>query len=292
MIFMAFIAVVAAVVAATAHQRTAPDPFTVAAGVGARGAAQEVVARFVERSRRFRRTGAFVGFIAAATVWLVHQVATEPESQTVGLAAVAAVGLVGSLGGTVAAEAFRLRRHRDGTRTASLRPRDDSLAEDGVTTVRERIVGVVALAGVGLAVAFGSLLGGALAGMSLLLLAVRRWAQQRIVTRARPALPPDLVHADQAVRKLAAVHGIGRPATTVGILVCSVAFGRIGAASGVAEAGLASLALLAVGAAWWWSDARYGDTARRPSASAVVGGLVAVTLLAILATIVIAGRSA
>lgn len=292
MILVALIGVVAVVVALRAHERTSAAPAAVASATGARGAGHAVVARYVERSHRFRRTGTVMGFTLAATGWLVQQIATDPESQTIGLAAVAAVGLVGSLGGTIAAEAFRLRRHPVGPRTASLRPRDDALTADDVTARRERIVGIIALIAIGTAVAAGTALGAALAAGSLLLLGVRRWAQQRIATRPRPALPPDLVDADQIVRRLAAVHGIGRPATTAATLALSVAFGQIGRSSGVAETGLASLALLVVGAAWWWSDTRYGETARRPGASVLVGAIVAVTALAFLATIIIAGRSA
>lgn len=292
MIVIAAIAVAAALIAAVAaQQRTYPGPSALADEIGVTGAGCDVVVRYVDRSARFRRTGTVVGFSVAGAVWLVHQVAAEPATQTVGLAAMAAVGLTGSLAGTMAAEAFRLRRPRRSVRTVSLRPRDCTITVDPVTARREQIVGAAGIGAAFSAVLAGSVSGGVLTAAAFLLLLARRWAQHRIVTRPRPALPADVASADTAIRRLAAIHGVGRPTTAAAALTLSVAFGQIGAAHADTGAGIASVALLVVGVVWWWVGGSYGGTQPRPFAATLTRLLVATVLVAMLITLVVVGRS-
>lgn len=292
MIVIAGVALLAAAVAAVAAQRrTWPEPFALADKEGVTGAGVELVVRYADRSSRFRRTGTVVGSAIAAGVWLVHQVATEPTDPSLVLAAVAAVGLTGSLCGAITGEAFRVRRSRPTVRTVSLRSREPSAAGDPATARRERIVVVAGIGAAASSVLAGSVSGGILTTGAFLLLVLRRWAQRRIATRPRPALPVDVAHADTVVRRLAAVHGVGRPATAAAALVLSVAFGQIAAANGAAGAAVPSVALLVAGAAWWWSDGSYGDAHPLSSVATVAGALVATLLAATLVILMVAGRS-
>lgn len=278
----------AAVLGAQRRIQRRPDELATENGLTGQGGV--LLDRYVDRADRFRRTGTLVGFTVAGTVWLVYQAAVEPAAVTLALAPVAAVGLTGSLLGTIAAEVFRFRRPLDVVRTASLSRREDSLVDDAVVERRESLVVIAAIGAGAYSFAAASPLAAVLAGVAVLLIPVRRWAQHRIVTRPRSALPADVAEADTVIRRLAAVHGIGRPAMAAAVLILSVSFGHLASDDGTPGSALASIVLLVVGIVWWWTGRSYGGSRLRMPAVTIRSSRIAAGLGAVLIAFIAVGR--
>lgn len=234
-----------------------------------------LVERFIERSRRYRRGGAWAGIVLATLVAVIAEAEGQPliGERGVDLGVLFAIGLGGSVAGAVVAEAFRLRSPR-GARTASLEVRDLSRYDDPVTTRRVRVVG-----GFGLVTGLMGMVLGAptvalwLVPMALLAL-LRRWATRRIALRPRPALSPELQQADDQVRLMAASSGLGRPLATLSLLLLSFQLGAlanaaqervdsvddpVGWASWVVGAcALGAFAAIVLAVVWWAQNRSFG----------------------------------
>lgn len=264
-------------------------PSAVAARLGISGeGGEQIVARFVTRSRRFRVTGAFLGL---ATFLVVSSAVSQEISQRTGegdpgiqLPIAAALGF--SLLGSVIAELHRTRQSNP-IRTASLEVRDESAYADPIATRRERwVLGITAvLTVIGIAGAHTGvwLLGAGIGGLAL----VRRWAQSRIAARPRPAIDPTLTEADDRIRRLAVSHGIARPAVAVMALLAAGQAGLLDAAatSGAGESsllGIVSFGLTLAGIVWWWRNRNFGvrPGPYRPDWS--LAGVAAIVTVAVL----------
>src|SRR4051794_8881432 len=155
------------------------------------------------------------------TAYLVMADAADASGVELNLLLFGSIGLAGSIGGSILAEAFRVRR--PGPRTASLEVRDPADYRDRSADQRERVLLALAAAGV-----IGSLVTGehrerviALGSVVVVLAFVRRWAVRRIALRPRPVVPAELAAADDEVRRMAASAGTSRPMVTLGALAIS-----------------------------------------------------------------------
>ncbi len=251
-----------------------PPAEALAGGRAVEPANRELVLRFIERSRRYRRGGAWVGVLLAALVAWIAEAEGRPLIGQGGLDLVVlfAIGLGGSVAGSVAAEAFRLRPRR-GVRTASLEVRDRSHYEDPVSADREVWIAAFAV----VAASGGVLVGQPAVALWLLpmalLVGLRRWATRRIALRPRPAVGPELAAADDQVRELAASAGLGRPLTTLVLLLLCFQLGdlstapwatRTGVEAGSLDAGVimfgaaGSIGALLVAVVWWSRNRTFG----------------------------------
>ena len=236
-----------------------------------------LVRRFIDRSQRFRRAGAIVGLVLV-TCSLVLADAVDGSGVHLDLLLLASIGLAGSIAGSIVAEAFRVRR--PGPRTASLVRRDPDAYRDRAAEQRERVLLVMAAAGVA-----GSLVTGehlprvvALGTVVVVLAVLRRWAVERIALRPRPAVPAALAEADDEVRRMAASAGTSRPMVTLGALAISAQWAAVVSpgldlaratevVSIIAWGGSIVLFLTACG--WWWTNRSFGLT---PQHLAAAGG--------------------
>jgi hypothetical protein len=164
----------------------------------------ELGRRYLSRSRRYRLLGALTGALLGASLgpgWVV-------------------LALPGWFGGVLAAELFRLgprRKARTTARTASLLPRTAGRYTPARLARHSR---VLAAACVAVSVAVVLLGEGAVipavvvAAVGVVTLALAEACQRAVAARARPALPPDLEAADEAIRRLGATS-IGYAASGV-----------------------------------------------------------------------------
>ncbi len=167
------------------------------------------------------------------------------------------LGTAGIAAGAVLAEMHHIRRPA-GPRTARLEVR--TVGDYLTRTDARRMVGVAAAATVMASVGVVSAetrsatwwaLG------ALVALGIARFAQQRVATRARPALSPSLTRADDLARELAIGRGLARPFTFFALaLVARSCFALEPSVDGLAQ-------LLGV-VAWlcafglWWQNRRLG----------------------------------
>lgn len=266
--------------------------------------------RFVERSRRFRRLGALAGFMVAMSISVVLDNELDGGWRVDGgIVPLAAIALAGSIGGSLLAEGFRLRRPR-GARTASLEPRDPLRYADAVAAGRERWVLGASAAALLAAVLSGSPgLGVVLAVAALGLAALRRWATRRVALRPRPAVPARLIEADDEVRRLAVSAGISRPIVMLMALLAAAQWQLAGDAVVDSEGGAlgdvaelvadgASLMLLAASGWWWWQNRWFGleeephrSAGWRDVAPGALSVFVALTAVALVAGFVVLART-
>ena len=162
-----------------------------------------LVRRFIDRSQRFRRGGAIVG-LGLMVTYLIAVDSTQNTGIDLNLLVFASIGLTGSIGGSILAEGFRVRRHGRGPRIASLDVRDPEAYRDRAADQRERVLLALAAAGV-----VGSLITGenlpqvvAFGAVVVVLALVRRWVMHRIALRPRPVVLADVAAADDEVRRL------------------------------------------------------------------------------------------
>lgn len=271
------IATVVVFAALLVASRMAARPALVATTGPVSGVDDVLVGRFIERSQRFRRSGAIVGLVVMLTV-LVGLDAVDSRGIDLNLLVFASIGLAGSIGGSILAEGFRVR-HR-GPRTASLEVRDPASYRDATADRREQILLVLAGAAVLGAWVTGQHLARAvgLAAVVVVLALVRHWAVRRVALRPRPVVPAAVAAADDHVRRLATSVGISRPMTTLAALIVSAQWASVpteavdpswlvGGASLVAAIG--SVVLFVVAVRWWWVNRSFGLA---PQERAVVGG--------------------
>ena len=216
-------------------------------------AADLLLARFVERSRRFRETGGLLGLGVMAVRFALDR------GTSVGFPGVLIYALVGSLVGSIAAEAFRFRRvatlHR-----ATLEPRHLDTYRDTRGDRRLALVAVPSIVALGLAIPQHRWRVLVLGAIVALLAALRWWAGRRIVERARPVLPPSLAAADDRIRRAAIADGVGRPVAALSAFAVGAQWGSLLHVNHALDvvAVLASIAFLAAGTAWWWTTRHVG----------------------------------
>ncbi len=205
---------------------------------------QRLLQRWLERARWARFVGGFAGVIT----WVLG-------TQTNG--DVLVLGTGGIATGAVLAELHHIRR-TSGPRTARIEVR--SVTDYLTRRDARRMIGVAVVAG-GAAIT-GAWDGDTRAAMwwglgALLALGVTRLAQQRVATRARPAVSDKLTRADDLARELAIGRGLARPATFFALaLVARACFAL--------ESTIGDLAQVLGVAAWlcafvlWWQNRRLG----------------------------------
>lgn len=136
------------------------------------GIDEVLVGRFIERSQRFRRTGAIVGIVLMLS-YLVALASMGDDGIEFNFDVLASIGLAGSICGSILAEGFRVRR--TGPRIVSLDVRDPDIYRDRTADQRERVLLVLAAAGVIGAVVTGEHLVRVIAfGAAIVMLALLR----------------------------------------------------------------------------------------------------------------------
>ncbi|MEO6989186.1 MAG: hypothetical protein ABI239_11125 [Aquihabitans sp.] len=263
-----------------------------------------LIGRFIERSQRFRRAGAIVALILLVAYSTVgDSMNGQAAGANADLLMVAAIGLAGSIVGSIVAEAFRVRRR--GPRTASLDVRGPDSYRDRVAGQRELVLLVLAAAGVAGALVTGAELQPVIAlGVAVVLLAlVRRWAVRRIALRPRPVVPADVAAADDEVRRMATSAGVSRPIVTLGALaVSSQWFTVVAADVDLSEsvtaisivstiAWIGAIVLFLTACEWWWTNRSFGlilqaaggPPSRLPWRFAIVGALIVMMVILVLA---------
>lgn len=225
-----------------------------------------LVSRFIERSQRFRRAGAIVGILGMICS-LIVVAAGGDEGIELNLTLFASIGLAGSIGGSVLAEGFRMRR--SGPRIVSLEVRDPDVYRDRIADQRERVLLVLAALGVVGAVITGQHFVRVIAlGVVVAVLAlVRPWVMQRIAVRSRPVVPAEVAAADDEVRRMASSAGISRPMVTLGALVVSAQWYAVFSSGTVSDSSpavvswlalLGSIVLFLTACRWWWTNRSFG----------------------------------
>lgn len=227
-----------------------------------------LIRRFIDRSQRFRRAGAIVAIVVMVS-YLIASGSTGENGGNLNLLVLASIGLTGSIGGSILAEAFRVRR--PGPRIASLDVRDPDTYRDRAADQRERVLLVLAAAGVAGVLITGERLEWviALGGVVVVLAVVRRWVMHRIALRPRPVMPAEVKAADDEVRRLASSAGVSRPMVTLGALAVSAQwFAVVSHGADVARptevasviAWLGSIVLFLTACGWWWTNRSFGLT--------------------------------
>jgi hypothetical protein len=155
-----------------------------------------LVVRFIDRSRRFRRTGAIaalLAFLAGLVVWTTER---DTSGFNIDLVTMVGVGLAGSTLGSIAAEAFRLRTPR-GPRVASLDVRDPEAYRDHLADRLEWVIlALTTIVIVGGAVTGARVVIALWWGAGLVTLAgLRRWATRAVAVRPRPVVPASVQEA-------------------------------------------------------------------------------------------------
>ena len=204
---------------------------------------QRLLARWLARARWARFVGGLSGFLICVLG------TTNGDLLLLGTGGIAV--------GAMICELHHLRP-RKGPRTATLTVRtvgDYLMRQDARRMIS---VGLVACA-VGVAGAVSSDSRAAMwwALTALVVLAMARFAQQRVATRPRPALSSKLTRADDLARELAIGRGLARPATYFALVL--VARGCYSLVPSIGDLGRTF-----GGAAWlyalylWWHNRRLG----------------------------------
>lgn len=254
--------VLLAVVAVMVLLRRRPSPAIAEQGrqlvadVPATPATVALLERWRDRAHRWRQVVAVPAVVGSIVGNLVLR-----QSVDVGVGAHPAwadpllTGLVGAFLGAIAAEAHHLRTRSSGPRTVDLTPRDVRAYLPHPDRRRLVALGIAAaVATLGALV----LVDGHVPTLGLLALAlavVVPVTQHGIVTRARPALAPDLRRADDAVRRLA-VRSVDEAGAGAMILLVAwqlaPVYTAVDAPTGVETAmGVAQLASLVLAVVWW-----------------------------------------
>ncbi len=214
----------------------------IAARLVAEGDGRELVARWLHRTRFYRNLFGLAGLIAWVSSW----------SNGANGSTLLAFGLGGILTGAVVAEVHRANRSI-GPRTASLSPR----RVDAYLVARDQRRSV-ALAMIWTALAGWTIVFRAdrsalvLASVGLFTLGGVRLLQNRVASRPRSALTPELERADDLVRELAITRSLAQPANA---FVCAMLLPALQMLHETSMGQLADVLGVAatVTALWWWA---------------------------------------
>jgi hypothetical protein len=228
-------------------------------GIQLTSANRPVVVAYLRRTRRIRTIGALAGVVTS----VLYVTATDGGERNSFLGNGLFLAVVGYLVGTVVAESVVPRLPRGEIRAASLVPRTlgDYLPRYAIWALR--VVPAVSVALVPVFAAMKeapvpniSALGFAVTTGVLVTMAVGIEMMQRvIVNRPQPAVPPDLLDADDALRS-ASVHALAGGGVALSLIWLTYQLGAIGNGRGsLASWLLAVLAILSIGLALWsWID--------------------------------------
>jgi hypothetical protein len=228
-------------------------------GVSLTEGSRPIAATYLRRTKRIRTVGALAGLVAS--VLYVTLTDGGQSNSFVGNGLFLAV--VGYLLGTVVAEALVPRPTRADIRTASLVPRTLRDYLPGYAVAALRVLPVVSVALVPIFMVMKdppisnvSKLGFAVTSAALLVMALGVELMQRlIVNRPQPALTPDLLEADDAIRS-ASVHALAGGGVALSLIWLTYQLGALGNGRGSLVSWLlAVLAILSIGLALWsWID--------------------------------------
>ena len=199
---------------------------------------QRLLTRWLARARWARFVGGVAGLVACG-------LATNLRGNLL------LFGTAGIFVGAVLAELHHVRRPH-GPRTARLEVR--TVGDYLLTSDARWMVGVaIAAAATASLGAFDGDTRGATwwAFAALGVLGLTRLVQQRVASRARPAVSPELTRADDLARELAIGRGLARPATYVGLALLSEAADSLQPLLGSAASVLTSACWLTAFVRWW-----------------------------------------
>ncbi|MFN8022059.1 MAG: hypothetical protein U0Q03_11070 [Acidimicrobiales bacterium] len=217
---------------------------------------QRLLTRWLERARWARFVGGFAGVVACV-------LATNFRGSLL------LFGTAGIYLGAMIAELHHARRPA-GPRAARLEVRRVS---DYLTTRDLRwMVGVaVVAAALGFLGAWDADTRTAMWwGLAVLaVLALTRLMQQRVASRARPAVSPELTRADDLARELAIGRGLARPATYLGLAMLAEATDSLTSLLGDLATFLGTVCWFTA-AVLWWQNRRLGLDFLKENASGPV----------------------
>jgi hypothetical protein len=218
-----------------------------------------IIARYLRRTRRIRTVGTLAG-LAASLLYVTLTGGGESNSI---LGSGLFLAVVGYLLGTIVGEAVVPRPSRGDIRTASLVPRILHDYLPGYAVAGLRVVPVLSVALVPIFLIIDeptsnvSGLGFTVTSVSVLLMASGVQLMQRlIVNRPRPALSPELLDVDDAIRS-ASVHALAGGGLALSLVWLTYQLGAIGGAmdSPVLRWFVPALGVLTIGLALWsWID--------------------------------------
>jgi hypothetical protein len=193
-------------------------------GIGDSEPARELSWRYLYRARRYRFFCSFAGLlvgVVAARWWAI-------------------LWLPGWFAGVIATELFRLRRDQYGPRTASLQRRSAERYAPRRLVWHTRILAMCCV-GIGVAAPFlpwrssvREVVASAAAACAVLVLA--EVCQHAIAARTRPALPPEIEDADDAIRRVGA-KAVGYAAAGIVALLAALCLGAASPAASSAYIG-------------------------------------------------------
>jgi len=177
-----------------------PDAPLIAAQLAPLADQQDLLARWLQRTRWARNVGGYTGI-----AWWVFGTHGQGDPLLFGIGGVAL--------GSMAAQLHQIRR-RTGPRTASLDPR--ALSDYLPDHARRRMIAVAAAASImvvaGLAISEARP-SARWATAAIAVLVLVHAVQRRVAARPRPAVTIELRHADDLARELAVGRGLAYPAT-------------------------------------------------------------------------------
>jgi hypothetical protein len=220
------------------------DAPVIAQGLASEPEQQRLLQRWLERARWARFVGGFAGVLA----WFLG---TQAHGDLLVL------GTGGIAAGAILAELHHVRRP-SGPRTARIEVRtvNDYLSrrDARLMTGVAGAAAVVAVVGVWRNDTRSATWWGIGA---LIALGVVRLAQQRVATRARPAVSDTLTRADDLARELAIGRGLARPATFFALALMAQGCSELEPVLGGA-AGALSIAAWLCALVLWWQNRRLG----------------------------------
>ncbi len=220
-----------------------PDAEERAAVLVSDGASQELLARWLRRSKYFRFVGGTVGCVLGIGF-------LDGSLLTLLCWILAGVAVGGGL-----AEIHVVRRRSGARRSAELLVRRTADYVSHTDLLALIVVGGLAIiftvasvrsSADGRTVAMVSSIGATVA------VSAAAGLQRSVVLRHRPALPPDLRSADDLLRRLAATQGFTRPSIALGVALLARALSELGTGTGYG----AGAAVLWVAALAWYVSSR------------------------------------
>lgn len=229
-----------------------PDPEAeiIARNLATDPMSEQLLHRWLARSRWFRTIGGMCGVIVAV---MAH------AGQVLRLEVVLLFGTGGVLIGAAVSEWHRARRRR-GSRIAAIEVRSVGQYLDETNRRRTLALGAINLVLLAVSTVDLNRAGVLWALLGLAVLGAARLFQHRVVSRPRPHLPKHLLEADDLARHLAISRNLAMPANIVAAAVLGNGFGNgLPPRSGNLDVVL-GFGFLGVAVWWWWKNRRMGLT--------------------------------
>ncbi|MDR2379660.1 MAG: hypothetical protein LBE08_00530 [Bifidobacteriaceae bacterium] len=218
--------VIVLVVYLLVRKPTAADVAWLAGGIAPDADAAAFYCAYLTRQLRFRSAGGLIGviFAAAMAVRYEGELALSIGAGPIPLTDPLFMGVAGVIVGGLAAESYRIG-WRAPAAEASLDARGQFAPPKVMIAARLSLVGL-ALVAVAVAVAGWGANGCLVVAACAVPVALAEWTQRAILDRRRPAGPPEVIAADEAVRSFA-----GRSAAWLELAIIMLALGRVAPAS-------------------------------------------------------------